>query len=201
MKSQAEIAGHLTRGSAAHPQKGTVLRDPELLLADGSRRLLSAVRGRSNLLMIFTAGQDLAAFTAKLAENAGALDENNACLLLITPEAGDHSSLSHAPASSSAAASDATTSHATTFQAPSSRALELQVIALDPDGEIHRLLGATDSTENLLPTIYITDRFGEVFAAFQNPSPAAFPSAAEMIRWLEFINQQCEECSPPEWPE
>src|SRR6185437_6375382 len=58
MKSQAETAGRLARGTAAHPQKGTVLRDPELLLADGTRRLLSAVRERSNLVMIFTGGHD-----------------------------------------------------------------------------------------------------------------------------------------------
>jgi len=63
------------------------------------------------------------------------------------------------------------------------------------------MLGASDSAGNLLPTIYITDRFGEVFAAFRNPNPAALPGAEEIIRWLEFISQQCEECSPPEWPD
>ena len=171
MKFQAEIAGRLTR-----EHEGTVLRDPELLLADGTGRLLSAVRGRSNLVMIFTAGQDLTAVTASLAGNAGALEENNARVLVITPAADGETSVSNSQASSHA-------------------------IALDHDGKIHRLLGASDAAGNLLPTIYITDRFGEVFAAFQNPSPTALPSAAEITRWLEFINQQCEECSPPEWPE
>lgn len=207
MKSQAEIAGHLTRGTSEHPHKGTVLRDPELLLAastdetDGARRLLSALRGRSNLVMIFTAGQDLAAFTASLAGNADALGENNARVLVITPEAGAHASPSHAPAahasSSHRSASDANASH--TAGSPPSRAS--QVTALDPGGDIHRMLGASDAAGNLVPTIYVTDRFGEVFAAFQSPNPAALPSAAEITRWLEFINQQCEECSPPEWPE
>lgn len=197
MKSQAEIAGHLTRGSTAHPQKGTVLRDPELLLADGAngnRRLLSSLRGRSNLVMVFTAGQDLTAFTATLAGNAAALDENNARVLVITPEADAPSSPNsptHVAVANSAAASHAASSHSTTPH----------VIALDPDGRIHRLLGASDSAGNLVPTIYITDRFGEVFAAFHDPNPAALPSTEEIMQWLEFINQQCEECSPPEWPE
>jgi hypothetical protein len=44
-------------------------------------------------------------------------------------------------------------------------------------------------------------RFGEVFAAFQGADPASLPDAQEIIRSLDFINQQCEECSPPEWPE
>lgn len=185
MKSQAEIAGRVSRGDTEHPHEGTVLRDPELLLADGTGRLLSAVRGRSNLVMIFTAGHDLTAFTSSLAGNAGALNENNARVLVITPAADAPGSPSlpgssaHASASNSAAASH----------------------VLDPDGEIHRLLGASDSAGNLVPTIYVTDRFGEVFATFQNPSPTSLPAAAEITRWLEFINQQCEECSPPEWPE
>jgi hypothetical protein len=207
MKSQAEIAGHLTRGDPEHPQIGTVLRDLELLLADGTndaRRLLSSLRGRSNLVMIFTAGHDLTAFTAGLAGNAEALKENNARVLVITPAAGAPSSASsppHPAALTSAATSHATTSHTTTSHAAPSHALARDVSALDPDGEIHRLLGASDAAGNLAPTIYVTDRFGEIFAAFHNAKAAALPSPAEIIRWLEFINQQCEECSPPEWPE
>lgn len=175
MKSQAETAGHLARGAAAHPQKGTVLRDPELLLADGTRRLLSAVRERSNLVMIFTTGRDFAGLL-DLTGKRDALNENNARVLVITPEE---------PSSK--------------FQARPAQSSRL--LALDPDGQVHRALGATDATGKPVPTIYITDRFGEVFAAFQNSNPAALPDAEEIIRWLEFINQQCEECNPPEWPE
>lgn len=52
-----------------------------------------------------------------------------------------------------------------------------------------------------VPPVIITDRFGEIFAALPNANSPAIPSADEVVRWLEFINQQCEECSPPEWPE
>jgi len=176
MKSQAETAGRLAGGTAAHPQKGTVLRDPELLVADGTRRLLSAVRERSNLVMIFTGGHDFAGLLARLIARTDALRENNARVLVITPEKPS-SKFRARPAQSS------------------------RLLALDPDGQVHRALGATDATGKPVPTIYITDRFGEVFAAFHNLNPTALPDAGEIFRWLEFINQQCEECSPPEWPE
>ena len=176
MKSQAEIAGRLTRGSTARPHKGTVLRDVELPLADGTRRLLPTVRDRSNLVMIFTAGQDIAGSVASLTGETNALKENNSRVLVILLEGED------------------STSEAQASQLP-------YVLASDGDGKVHRNLGATDAAGNPLPTMYITDRFGEVFAAFQKPDLAGLPDAEEIIRWLEFINQQCEECSPPEWPE
>jgi hypothetical protein len=112
---------------------------------------------------------------ASLTGNAEALKENNARVLVIAPEHTD-SIRALAP-------------------------LAALVVAMDSPGQLHCTLGATDAAGNLLPTIYITDRFGEVFAALQSPEVAALPDAQELIRWLEFINQQCEECSPPEWPE
>jgi hypothetical protein len=26
------------------------------------------------------------------------------------------------------------------------------------------------------------------------------PKVAEILSWLEFVNSQCPECDPPEWP-
>lgn len=49
--------------------------------------------------------------------------------------------------------------------------------------------------------VIITDRFGEIFVAFPSANKPSIPAADEVVRWLEFINQQCEECSPPEWQE
>jgi hypothetical protein len=49
--------------------------------------------------------------------------------------------------------------------------------------------------------VIITDRFGEIFVAFPRANKPSVPVADEVLRWLEFINQQCEECSPPEWQE
>ncbi len=66
----------------------------------------------------------------------------------------------------------------------------------DADGTVHAAVGAAADA----PALYITDRFGEVFAAFRTAEGKALPSAAEVLDWLDFVNQQCEECFPPEWP-
>ncbi|HWG88160.1 MAG TPA: hypothetical protein VN679_10290, partial [Candidatus Acidoferrales bacterium] len=176
MKSQAETAGRLTNSSGARPQRGTVLRDLEVSMADGTRRLLSSVRGTSSLILIFTAGQDLSAFLATLLARKSTLIQNNARVLVVAAKQMQLAELSK-------------------WQD------NLCLLALDQNGELHRALGATDGQENPVPTIYITDRFGEVFAAFRSENPTSLAGMDEIIRWLEFIEQQCEECSPSEWPE
>lgn len=176
MKSQAETAGRLANSTGARPQMGTVLRDLEVSMADGTRRLLSSLRGTSNLLMILTADLDLSAFLAALLARKSALEENNCRVLVIA-------------------------TMATRFDELSRWHDKFCLPAIDENGKIHRVLGATDKVQNPISTIYITDRFGEVFAAFQTAEITSLPSVDEIIQWLEFIERQCEECSPPEWPE
>jgi hypothetical protein len=48
--------------------------------------------------------------------------------------------------------------------------------------------------------VYVTDRFGEVFATFRESEKQAMPGVQEILEWLTFVNSQCPECSPPEWP-
>jgi peroxiredoxin len=176
MKSQAETAGRLGNSIGARPQKGTVLRDLEITTADGTRRLLSSLRSTSNLVMILAAGQDLSAFLAALLARKSALADNNGRVLVI-------------------ATKPVRLAETVKWQN------DFCLLAIDENCELHRALGATDNVQNPIPTIYVTDRFGEVFAAFQTVEIASLPSADEIIRWLEFIERQCEECSPPEWPE
>lgn len=184
MKSQAEIAGRLSSSLTAHPQKGTVLRDLELPLPGGAHRLLSAIRGQANLVMIFTAGQDLQPLLEELTSLGQKLKENSARVLLIQLGGqADVPSAAGQPAASAAPATDTI------------------LISSDPTGAIHRAFGATDAAQNLIPTVYITDRFGEVFAAFRAHDPATLPRAQQIIEWLAFVSYQCEECSPPEWQE
>src|SRR6185312_15513412 len=176
MKSQAETAGHLTNSSEPRPQRGTVLRDVELTLADGSLRMLSSLRRSTSLVMVFTGGRDLHALFSDLESKKSALKEHNGgVLIMATARPASDSQLASSP--------------------------ELFSEAIDDSNRVHKLLGATDDAGNPIPSIYITDRFGEVFAAFQNIELASLPSVEEIIRWLEFIEQQCEECSPPEWQE
>jgi peroxiredoxin len=167
MKSQAEVAGHLSRSNSPRPQKGTVLRDVELRMFDGSHRLLSSLRGQSNLVIVFTAGRQPTELLQAIVDTGVALKEQNAQLLII---------------------------HSDSLQPVRGSAL----IAIDPDFHLHRALGAVDDDGNPIPAIYVTDHFGELFGAFRSVI-RAWPDPDEIISWLEFVNQQCEECSPPEW--
>ena len=71
-------------------------------------------------------------------------------------------------------------------------------LAIDPEFQIHQTLGAVGEDGKPIATIYITDRFGEVFAILRNGETRALVWN-DIIGWLEFVNQQCDECSPPEW--
>jgi hypothetical protein len=162
MKSQAQTASKLGMSDSNSLQKGTVLRDIELLFADGHRQLLSQFRGRSNLVIVSEAEVDrVSPLLAGLAAQASAIRNRESKVLLIG-----------APGRFSAE------SQQSTFPV------------------------AGISSATTLPAgarVIITDRFGEIFAAFRNGSDEPIPSANEILLWLDFINQQCEECSPPEW--
>lgn len=160
MKTQAETAARLFRTEPETLQKGSVIPDFELSFLDGTRQLLSQFRGRSNLVVFFTAEPETRALVAELVEQNSSLEVNEAKVLVISPgKLSAPSAPKHALATAAARLPEA-------------------------------LIGAE---------VIITDRFGEVFAVFPKPNIPTCPSADEVVRWLEFINQQCEECSPPEW--
>lgn len=69
------------------------------------------------------------------------------------------------------------------------------LIATDLDGVAHKEIGGRNSSGKFVQSCYITDRFGEVYAVLRE-----IPPASEMLRWLDFINSECPECEPPEWP-
>ena len=46
----------------------------------------------------------------------------------------------------------------------------------------------------------VTDRFGEIFLAAVTSRGDPLPCADELARTAEFVQMQCEECHPPEWP-
>lgn len=74
------------------------------------------------------------------------------------------------------------------------------LLVLDEAARVHRQVGATDPDGKPAPAVFVTDRFREIFAAYLPGHGPALPSAQEIIEWLVFINLQCPECSPPEWP-
>ena len=48
--------------------------------------------------------------------------------------------------------------------------------------------------------IFVADRWGAVFSTRIIERKHDLPAEAEIRDWLEFIELQCEECFPSEWP-
>ena len=66
----------------------------------------------------------------------------------------------------------------------------------DLAGEEAVVLTACDDNARTLydapnSAMFITDRYGEIFFSARHPDP--LPDAAEVLKWLEFINSQCPE--------
>jgi peroxiredoxin len=48
--------------------------------------------------------------------------------------------------------------------------------------------------------VVVVDRWGAIFACQVSGHEHDLPAEAGIREWLEFIELQCEECFPPEWP-
>ena len=73
-------------------------------------------------------------------------------------------------------------------------------LLVDKDATVHRLFGALDQQGRPGSVIYITDRFGEIVSVYSGLHGEELPGVGDMVKTLEFINHQCPECEPPEWP-
>jgi len=169
--SQAEIAGGKVSPKGELPRPGYRLRDFVLKNADGHEVHLSDYRGRSNLILIFEARRgDCAALLRDLASQYVRVREEQAEVLVIAPESAVQK---HSP------------------QLPF-------VILSDSDRSIQAEYGLQTGGEPI-SGIFIADRFGELTASYVG-SEVANATSASILKWLEFINSQCPECEPPEWP-
>ena len=74
------------------------------------------------------------------------------------------------------------------------------VLLIDHDGSLHQQYGAVDEVGQLAQVIYITDRYGEIVSVFHTFGGEQLPATEELLKLLEFLNHQCPECEPPEWP-
>jgi peroxiredoxin len=175
---QAEIAGRLIPPSEGHPEVGNVLPDFELPSSRGQPVLASAYRGRSNLVLMLAADSSpFSDLVSELESKQQELSENNARVLVIA---------------------------AGTRQRACELKQELRLnddVLVDLDGRVHRTLGAIDAAGQPLPMVFVTDRFGEIFAIFKVDEHKSIPSAEDVLGWLEFINCQCPECGAREWPD
>lgn len=175
---QAEFAGGAVP-RLEYPGRGQVLRNFALLSAAGKQVQVSDYRGRANLVLVLAGARgsepDLSLLQQLSALQAQVLEQEAQVLAVL---------------------------YCTREQAQiiKQRARLPFVVLADCEGAVHRSLGALDPEGAPRLAVYVTDRYAEVFAAWRTLLGEAVPGAQEIVSWLEFINRQCPECFPPEWP-
>jgi peroxiredoxin len=77
-------------------------------------------------------------------------------------------------------------------------------VLTDSDGRVTDLyLKQTEqAAETAAPevAVFVADRWGAIFTRKIAEEEHDLPAEAEIREWLEFIELQCEECFPSEWP-
>lgn len=175
--SQAQVASGTISLQGQCPSRGYRLRDFTLNSADGKDIHLSDYRGRSNLVLVFAGRAGSASnLLAEIGQHCSQLQGEDAQALAIVQDATD-----------------------AVVHLAQKLALSFPLL-IDEDGRIHREFGATADEGTAAPAVYITDRYGEVFASYRTAVGQALPNVQEILTWLSFVNSQCPECEPPEWP-
>ena len=175
--TQAEIAGRIFKTAEACPVKGQLIRDFDLPSTEGRKVSVSDYRGRLSLVLVFADGRHRSLeFLTMVTKAYSEIQDEQAEVLAVLQGTAENA---------------ARVKDEVKAKFP---------VLVDKDGRIHRLMGAQDRGGQPQMAVYITDRFGEVFAPFRESGKQAMPSAPEILEWLDFVNRQCPECSPPEWP-
>ena len=175
--SQAEIAGGAATPPNELPSKGHRLHDFGLTSALGRHIQLSDYRGRSNLVLIFADDQwETAQLLLNMASQYAQIRNEEAEILAVVQSSREQAA-----------------------RMKEQLTLSYPVMA-DEDGRVHRELGAIDPQGRAAAAVYVTDRFGEVFGVYRTREGQPLPTVADILDWLEFVNSQCPECEPPEWP-
>ena len=170
--SQAEIAGGKVSAKGELPRIGYRLRDFMLRSTAGAEVQLSDYRGRSNLIVIFSVvSADGSTLIRDVAGHYQRIREQQAEVLLISP---------------------------TMVEEPQPPVQLPFPVLLDAGREIYAEYGFLAS-DDPISGIFIADSFGEIAASYV-ASETANATSASILKWLEFINSQCPECEPPEWP-
>lgn len=77
-------------------------------------------------------------------------------------------------------------------------------VLTDSDGRVTDLyLKQTElPAETAVPdaAVFVADRWGAIFTRESAEADRDLPAEADIREWLEFIELQCEECFPSEWP-
>lgn len=168
---QSSMSNAESNAKGSLPQKGHRIRDYELREAEDRLFEFSGLRGKKNLLLIFAGTRDNGEQqVSKFLPFEDELLEDETKVVIVIAEG-----------SAWITGSDAI------------------LVVTDKDGMAHEEVGAKVGSR-YEPACYITDRFGEVFAEYRSREGTPLPPPDECLRWLDFINSQCPECEPPEWP-
>ena len=170
--SQAEIAGGKVSPKGELPRIGYRLRDFMLRSTAGAEVRLSDYRSRSNLIVIVgTPSAQRSLLIRDLAAWYQRIREEQAEVLLIIPAMLEE------------------------------REQPVQLpfpVLVDSGRQLYTEYGLQANSDPI-SGVFIADRFGELAASYVG-SETTNATSASILKWLEFINSQCPECEPPEWP-
>lgn len=169
---QAEIGGAAKVDPGTGVQRpGYMIRDFSLKSSAGEDIRISGFRGRSNLVLVFAGRSDaMRDFLSEMAQRSREFSEQETRIVAILARRCEERSLPTSNVSSILGLYDETLA-------------------------VHCLSGATNENGCPTPLVYVTDRFGEIVSTYASP-----PKVDEILSTLEFVNHQCPECEPPEWP-
>lgn len=174
---QAEIGGAARVEPGVGVQKpGFMIRDFTLTSSGGERIAISNFRGRSNLVVVFPGYSDaMHIFIENAAQRGSEFSSQEATIIAVVPHGSE------------------------TQTVPIPHNLPV-VVLYDRTHAVYQLSGAMGEADRLVPLVYLTDRFGEIVSTYIAPDHTMPPGVDELLHTLEFMNQQCPECEPPEWP-
>ncbi len=174
---QAEVGGAARVDPGISVQKpGFMIRDFALVSNHGEHTRLSSFRGQSNLVVVFPGySEAMRFFLEDVMRHGHDFSEQDATVIAVVPYGPEEQAIPTANRSPILVLNDKT--HA-----------------------VYRLSGATDENGQPVPLVYLTDRYGEIVLTYVAPGHFMPPSVDEILSKLEFVNYQCPECEPPEWP-
>lgn len=174
---QAEIGGAARVDPGIGVQKsGFMIRDFALPSSRGEHVRISMLRSQSNLVVVFPGHSDaMRVFLQDVERHGREFVEQETTVVAVVPCGPEEQATAIAEGSPI-------------------------LVLYDKTHAVYRLSGATNESGCLVPLAYLTDRFGEIVSTYVAPAHSMPPSIEEILRTLEFVNLQCPECEPPEWP-
>ncbi len=176
---QAEVGSAKVTAPESLPSRGHLMPDFTLPSSDRTRVSLFDYRGRSNLALFFAASaQDSAEnpLLSALAKHYGEITDTDSEVVVVL-----------------AGSVQQAEEFRRGMQAP------FRVLA-DTDLHVHNSVGASGAQAVPAASLYLVDRFLEVFALWRTGAGDRLPDISEVLSWLNYLDSQCPECTQIEWP-